>query len=86
MNHPNRSYFEKLPSFQYFKTSEEAKILVKTPDWLLAELGFDETSGGVLAVHHHAHAALPREIPACAVLKKLRRNGAAASPYVGGGP
>lgn len=72
MKKPTRAYFEELPSFHYFKTFQEAKILTKTSDELLTEIGYDESSGGFLVIHRrHAHAALTREIPACAVLKSL---------------
>ena len=72
MKKTNHKYFEELPTSLYFKTSEDAKILTKTSEELLTEIGFDKSSGGFLAIHRrHAHAALAREIPACTVLKRL---------------
>jgi hypothetical protein len=72
MKKTNHAYFEELPKSLYFKTREDAKVLTKTAEELLTEIGFDKSNGGFLAIHRrHAHAALAREIPACAVLKRL---------------
>ena len=71
MDKLNQGYFEDLPAYLYFKTIAEAKSLTKTSNELLCEIGFDDRSGGFLVIHRrHAHAALAREIPACAVLKR----------------
>lgn len=67
----NRDLFEDLPVDVYLKSVESAakvfRDLVNYPD----SLGFDDYSGGYLALHRgHAPSGFEFEIPVCVFLKK----------------
>lgn len=67
----NRDLFEELPVEKYFKSVEAAakffREITRYPD----SLGFDQNSGGYLAMHRgHAPSGFEFEIPVCVFLKK----------------
>lgn len=64
--------FEALPAHEFFKTSKEAaktfKIIENYPD----ALGYDEETGGFLALHRkHSATGLEQELGVCLYLKSL---------------
>lgn len=72
MHELNRQTFADLPETRYFKTNEQAEKQVKKMRAFPGALGFDDETGGFIALHKlHSAAALPDEMPACLILKNL---------------
>jgi len=72
MKPPHLQIFEDLPAHEFFKTSKKAaktfKIMGDYPD----ALGYDEETGGFLALHRrHSATGLEQELGVCLYLKSL---------------
>ncbi len=69
---PNQLHFESLPPHAYLKTFEAAtRHITGFRNLLSGALGYAPETDGFIALHiEHSFAALPREIPACLVLKQ----------------